>query len=42
MIVYRETITIMEAVITESGAGKFEAIIDDGTTMTVSAPSVQK
>ena len=42
MIVYRETQSIMEAVITESGAGKFEAIIDDGTTMTVSTPSVQK
>jgi len=42
MIVYRETQAIMEAVITESGAGKFEAIIDDGTTMTVSTPSVQK
>lgn len=42
MIVYKETQTIMEAVITESGAGKFEAIVDDGTTMTISTPSVQR
>ena len=39
MIVYQETQTIMESVITESGLGKFEALISDGTTMTVSTPS---
>lgn len=39
MIVYQETQTIMEKVITESGLGKFEALISDGTTMTVSTPS---
>ncbi len=40
MIVYQETQAIMEKVITESGLGKFEAYVDDGTTMTVSTPSV--
>tara|TARA_B100000809_G_scaffold175748_1_gene173098 strand:- start:190 stop:807 length:618 start_codon:yes stop_codon:yes gene_type:complete len=40
MIVYQETQTIMEKVITESGLGKFEAYVDDGTTMTISTPSV--
>ena len=40
MIVYKETQAIMENVITESGLGKFEAYVDDGTTMTVSTPSV--
>ena len=40
MIVYKETQAIMEKVITESGLGKFEAYVDDGTTMTVSTPSV--
>jgi len=42
MIVYKETQAIMEAVITESGLGNFEASIDDGTIMTISTPSVQK
>ena len=40
MIVYKETQAIMEKVITESGLGKFEAYVDDGTTMTISTPSV--
>ena len=40
MIVYQETQAIMEKVITESGLGKFEAYVDDGTTMTISTPSV--
>jgi hypothetical protein len=40
MIVYQETQAIMEKVITESGSGKFEAYVDDGTTMTISTPSV--
>ena len=40
MIVYQETQTIMEKVITESGLGKFEAYVDDGTTTTISTPSV--
>jgi hypothetical protein len=39
MIVYKETQAIMESVITESGAGKFEALVSDGTTMTISTPS---
>jgi hypothetical protein len=42
MIVYKETQSIMEAIITQSGLGKFEAYVDDGTTMTISTPSVQK
>jgi hypothetical protein len=42
MIVYKETQSIMEAIITQSGLGNFEASIDDGTTMTISTPSVQK
>jgi len=42
MIVYKETQAIMEAIITQSGLGKFEANIDDGTTMTVSTPIIQK
>jgi len=42
MIVYKETQAIMEAVITQSGLGNFEASVDDGTTMTISTPSVQK
>ena len=39
MIVYKETQTIMESIITESGAGKFESLVADGTTMTISTPS---
>lgn len=39
MIVYKETQAIMEEVITQSGAGKFEAMVSDGTTMTISTPS---
>jgi hypothetical protein len=42
MIVYKETQSIMEEVITQSGLGNFEASVDDGTTMTISTPSVQK
>jgi len=42
MIVYKETQAIMEAIITASGLGKFEASVDDGTTMTVSTPSIQR
>ena len=42
MIVYRETQAIMEAIITQSGLGKFEASVDDSTTMTVSTPSIQR
>ncbi|MDA9992234.1 hypothetical protein N9E03_00960 [bacterium] len=42
MIVYKETQSIMEAIITQSGLGKFEAYVDDSTTMTISTPSVQK
>ena len=42
MIVYRETQAIMEAIITASGLGKFEAYVDDSTAMTVSTPSIQK
>jgi len=42
MIVYKETQIIMEKVITESALGKFEGFVDDGTTMTISTPSVQK
>jgi hypothetical protein len=42
MIVYRETQAIMEAIITASGLGKFEASVDDSTTMTVSTPSIQR
>ena len=42
MIVYKETQAIMEEVITQSGLGNFEASVDDGTTMTISTPSVQK
>jgi hypothetical protein len=42
MIVYKETQSIMEAIITQSGLGNFEASVDDGTTMTISTPSVQK
>lgn len=42
MIVYKETQAIMEAIITQSGLGKFEASVDDGTTMTVSTPIIQK
>ena len=42
MIVYKETQAIMEAIITQSGLGNFEASVDDGTTMTTSTPSVQK
>jgi hypothetical protein len=42
MIVYKETQSIMEAIITQSGLGKFEAYVDDGTTMTISTPSVQR
>jgi len=42
MIVFKETQTIMEKVIEQSGLGKFEALVEDGTTMTVSTPSVQK
>ena len=42
MIVYKETQSIMEAIITQSGLGIFEAYVDDGTTMTISTPSVQK
>lgn len=42
MIVYKETQSIMEAIITQSGLGKFEAYVDDGTIMTISTPSVQK
>jgi hypothetical protein len=39
MIVYKETQTIMESVITQSGLGYFEALVADGTTMTLSTPS---
>jgi hypothetical protein len=39
MIVYQETQSIMESVITQSDLGNFEALISDGTTMTVSTPS---
>lgn len=42
MIVFKETQTIMEKVIEQSGLGKFEALVEDGTTMTISTPSVQK
>jgi hypothetical protein len=42
MIVYKETQAIMEAIITQSGLGKFEASVDDGTIMTVSTPIIQK
>ena len=42
MIVYKETQAIMEEVITQSGLGNFEASVDDGTTMTISTPSVQR
>jgi hypothetical protein len=42
MIVFKETQAIMEAIITQSGLGKFEANVNDGTAMTVSTPSVQK
>ena len=42
MIVYTETQTIMETVITQSALGKFEGYVDDGTTMTISTPSAQK
>jgi hypothetical protein len=42
MIVFKETQTIMEKVIEQSGLGNFEALVEDGTTMTVSTPSVQK
>ena len=42
MIVYKETQSIMEEVITQSGAGNFEATVEDGTTMTASTPSIQK
>ena len=42
MIVYKETQAIMEAVITQSALGKFEAYVSDGTTMTISTPSVKK
>ena len=42
MIVYKETQTIMESVITESGNGNFEALVADGTTMTVSTPIATK
>lgn len=42
MIVYKETQAIMEAIITQSGLGNFEASVADGTTMTISTPSVQK
>lgn len=42
MIVYKETQSIMEEVITQSGAGNFEATVVDGTTMTASTPSIQK
>lgn len=42
MIVFKETQSIMEAIITQSGLGKFEALVEDGTTMTISTPSVQK
>ena len=40
MIVYKETQSIMEAIITQSGLGNFEASIDDGTTMTISTPII--
>jgi hypothetical protein len=42
MIVFKETQAIMEAIITASGLGKFEAYVDDSTAMTVSTPSIQK
>ena len=42
MIVYKETQAIMEAVITQSALGKFEAYVSDGTTMTISTPSIKK
>lgn len=42
MIVYKETQSIMEEVITQSAAGKFEGYVDDGTTMTDSSPSTIK
>lgn len=42
MIVFKETQSIMEEVITQSGAGNFEATVEDGTTMTASTPSIQK
>ena len=42
MIVFKETQAIMEAIITASGLGKFEAYVDDSTAMTVSTPSIQR
>ena len=42
MIVYKETQAIMEAVITQSALGNFEAYVSDGTTMTISTPSIKK
>tara|TARA_R110000744_G_scaffold25203_2_gene62670 strand:- start:250 stop:867 length:618 start_codon:yes stop_codon:yes gene_type:complete len=42
MIVYKETQSIMEAIITQSALGNFEATVADGTTMTVSTPSIKK
>ena len=38
MVVYDECTAIMRAVITASGQGLYEAVIDDNTTMTASTP----
>ena len=40
MVIYDEVQTIMKEIITQSNLGNFAAIIDDGTTMTESTPSI--
>ena len=42
MIVYKETQSIMEQVISQSALGKFEGYVDDATTMTNSTPTTVK
>ena len=39
MIVFEEQTAIMRQIITDSGLGKFESYVIDGTTMTESTPS---